>query len=288
MTETAPNNLARIIRNIDDLPTLPSAVMKITELANNPKASARDLAGVISEDQILTARLLKLVNSAFYGFPQKITTVTGAVVLLGFDAIRNLLLTTSVFDMFSGKTRKDKFDREQLWNHSLGCAVGAKIIGNYIRYDKIEELFVFGLLHDIGKIVEMLFMPNYFDRITSIVKTENILIYNAESQVLGYTHSEVGTMLAKKWKLSSKLAGVIAHHHKPENADKFLIETAVIHLSDILCRALDIGSGGDNKIPPLNKTAWDILQIKTNALEPIMYEIENEFKDISLFTASAL
>jgi len=90
----------KIIAGIDDLPTLPRTVLRITELVNDPKSSAEDIAGVITDDQVLTARLLKLVNSSFYGFPQRISTVTGAIVLLGFDAIRNLLLTTSVFDLF--------------------------------------------------------------------------------------------------------------------------------------------------------------------------------------------
>ncbi|MEJ2286631.1 MAG: HDOD domain-containing protein [Desulfobacterales bacterium] len=137
----------KIIDKIDDLPTLPRTVLKITELVNDPKSSARDLARVITDDQVLTARLLKLVNSSFYGFPQRISTVTAAIVLLGFDAIRNLLLTTSVFDLFANRNRQKKQVQERFWDHSLGCAVGAKVIGNYLRHDKVEELFVSGLLH---------------------------------------------------------------------------------------------------------------------------------------------
>ena len=159
----------KIISKIVDLPTLPRTVLRITELVNEPKSSARDLARVITDDQVLTARLLKLVNSSFYGFPQRISTVTGAIVLLGFDAIRNLLLTTSVFDLFANRNRKKKQDQERFWDHSLGCAVGAKVIGNYMRHDKIEELFVSGLLHDIGKIVEMMFLPDEFSRIVASV-----------------------------------------------------------------------------------------------------------------------
>ncbi|MDH3886754.1 MAG: HDOD domain-containing protein, partial [Desulfobacterales bacterium] len=130
----------KLIKKIDDLPTLPRTVLKITELVNDPKSSAKDLARIIADDQVLTARLLKLVNSSFYGFPQRISTVTGAIVLLGFDAIRSLLLTTSLFDLFANRNRQKKKDQERFWDHSLGCAVGAKVIGNYLRHDKIEEL----------------------------------------------------------------------------------------------------------------------------------------------------
>src|SRR5210317_1101707 len=182
----------KIIEKIDDLPTLPRTVLQITALVNDPKSSAKDLARVITDDQVLTVRLLKLVNSSFYGFPQRISTVTGAIVLLGFDAIRNLLLTTSVFDLFGNKNSSGRLEHEKFWDHSIGCAVGAKVIGHHLRHDKVEELFVAGLLHDIGKIVEMMFLPRQFSEINAIVRSKNTLMVSAENEILGYTHADVG------------------------------------------------------------------------------------------------
>jgi len=276
-------DLPKIIAGIDDLPTLPRTVLKITELVNNPKSSVKDIARIITDDQVLTARLLKLVNSSFYGFPQRISTVNTAVVLLGFDAIRSLLLTTSVFDLFADRDKKSKQDQEKFWDHSLGCAVGAKVIGNFMRHDKIEELFVAGLLHDIGKIVEMLYLPDEFAKVVATINKQNILMLTAEEQVLGYDHAEIGQLLADKWNLPIKLEQVIAHHHQPVSAGSFVMEASIVHLADILCRALNMGYGGDNKIPPLDKLAWESLKIQADSLEIIMETMQDEYNDIRSF-----
>jgi len=273
----------KIIDRIDDLPTLPRTVLKITELVNDPKSFAKDLARVITDDQILTARLLKLVNSSFYGIPQRISTVTGAIVLIGFDAIRNLLLTTSVFDLFADRNRKNQQKQEKFWDHSLGCAVGAKVIGNYLRHDSIEELFVAGLLHDIGKIVEMMFQPVEFSKIVAAISRENILMITAENKIMGYNHAEIGKLLAEKWNLPAKLVQIIAHHHQPKDAGSFAMEAAIVHLADIFCRALNMGFGGDNKIPPLDRFAWQSLKIQTSAIESIMETMQDEYGDIRSF-----
>jgi putative nucleotidyltransferase with HDIG domain len=279
------SDLQKIIARIDDLPTLPRTVLKITELVNDPQSSAKDIARIITDDQVLTARLLKLVNSSFYGFPQRISTVNTAIVLLGFDAIRSLLLTTSVFDLFPGRNKKNKQDQEKFWDHSLGCAVGAKVIGNYLRHDKIEELFVAGLLHDIGKIVEMLYLPDEFAKVVATINQQNILMLTAEESVLGYSHAEIGKFLAGKWNLPIKLVQVIAHHHQPASAGSFIMEASIVHLADILCRALNMGYGGDHKIPPLDKLAWARLKIKIDSLEMIMETMQDEYNDVSSFIA---
>jgi HD-like signal output (HDOD) protein len=277
------SNIERIVARLRDLPTLPATVLRITELINNPKSSARDISRVITDDQVLTARLLRLVNSSFYGFPQRISTVTGAIVLLGFDAIKSMLMTTSIFDLFLTKDRAAKQRIERLWDHSLGCAIGAKVIGAYLRHDKLEELFVAGLLHDIGKVIEILSFPDEFASISALIKKDGILIAEAENQILGFTHADIGKLLAEKWNLSHKLVSVIAFHHHAELPDRFAQEIAIVHLADIICRSMDLGSGGDNKVPPLNERAWGALQLETAAIGGIMEEVEREFEDLSLF-----
>jgi HD-like signal output (HDOD) protein len=276
--------LRALVRRIDDLPTLPRTVFRITEMINNPRASARDLARVITDDQVLTARLLRLVNSSFYAFPQRITTVTRAIVLLGFDAIRHLLLTTSVFDVFANRNQNMASSREDLWDHSLGCAVAAKVIGKHIRHDKIEELFVCALLHDIGKIVSMVYAPNDYHAAVRLAAEKDILLVEAEAELLDFTHADTGRLLAERWNLPAMVTEVIRHHHTPEQAGGFDQDAAVVHLADIFCRALRYGSGGDSRIPAPDACVWDLLPIQANDIDALLHEIEADFNDIRPFT----
>lgn len=276
--------LKSIIRRIDDLPTLPRTVFRITEMINNPRSSARDLAQVITDDQVLTARLLRLVNSSFYGFPQRITTITRAIVVIGFDAIRHLLLTTSVFDIFSGHRSDLQQAREHLWDHSLGSAVAAKVIGKYIRHEKIEELFVCALLHDIGKIVSMVYAHDDYEAVTKLATEKDILLFEAESTLLTYTHADIGRLLAERWNLPKMVAEVIYHHHTPDEAGEYAKEAGIVHLADIFCRALQLGSGGDNRMPALNISAWELLGLSKKDIGAMLPEVETAFNDISPFT----
>jgi putative nucleotidyltransferase with HDIG domain len=275
-------NISAIINRIDDLPTLPRTILRITEVINNPRSSADDLSRIITDDQVLTARLLKLVNSSFYGFPQRISTVAGAIVLLGFDAIRNLLLTSSIFDFFPKRGKNFILEPDELWDHSLGCAVGAKVIGSYIRHEKVEELFVAGLLHDIGKIVQILYLKKDFEAAFSYAREQNSLIFTAENRTLGYNHAQVGKLLAEKWNLPSKLADVIAFHHEPGLAENLTQDIAVVHVADVFCRGIMIGSGGDNRVPKIDKLAWESIQLDLKKIKPIMEQMEEEIHDIKM------
>jgi putative nucleotidyltransferase with HDIG domain len=276
-----PTHLNKVLNRINDLPTLPNILIKLTELINDSRTSARDLEKVISIDQTQTARVLKLVNSALYGFPRKISSVREAVTILGFNAIKNLCLTVSIFDLFSNAQEVGLFDRKRFWQHSLGCAVGAKVIGRHIGYPEREELFVAGLLHDIGKVVLDQFFPEEFNRIISQAKENNTLMVEVEKNVLDFTHAQIGQILADRWRLPFKLQDSIAFHHMPQANQRSDKEVAVIHLADILCRAKDLGWGGDNRIPLVDKKAWDTLKLKLTSLELIMEEMEAEYSGVA-------
>lgn len=269
--------LKKIIKKIKDLPTLPQVLIKLTELVNDPRSAARDLGRVIAADQSQTARLLKLVNSPLYGFPRTISSVNEAIAILGFNAVKNLCLSITIFDIISNSNGRGGFNREKFWHHSIGCAVGAKILAQYIGYAEKEELFIAGLLHDIGKVVLDQFFHDEFNEITSLVLSKNILMLEAEKEVLQLTHARVGQMLALYWNLPLKLTDSIAYHHQPLKNPRYCKETSAVHLADILCRAKNMGYGGDNRMPNIDMQAWETLGLKLNTIEPVMRDMEQEF-----------
>ncbi len=267
-----------LVQQIGSLPTLPSVLMQVTDLVNNPKTSAFQLSRVILQDQALTARLLRLVNSPFYGFPRRIATVTEALAILGFYQVRNLLLTVTVVDLLSAEETPE-FSPMQLWEHSVGTAVAAGLLARHVCPQDREELFVAGLLHDVGMLVEFQFLRKAFLQALARSRDEDTPIRVAEHQLLGFSHDQVGRLVAEQWKLPVTLTEAIACHHRPDLAQAAKRESAIVHMADILCHALALGSGGDEAVPPLDEEAWLRLRLPVTVLESLLSELEEQHEE---------
>lgn len=276
-------DIEKIIKKIDKLPTLPLIVTKLSELIKNPNTSANDIQNIIAKDQALTARILKLVNSAFYGFSERISSMSHAIVILGFNTIKNVALTASVFDMFGKKEEKDVFNKEAFWMHSIAVAGTARVVAKHLRVPIMEDVFIAGLLHDVGKVILDQYLPNEYAKVCALIKEKNCLIAEAEYEVLDFTHSQVGGYLTTHWKLPPGLVQMVGLHHRPELGGDLAKATFCIHLADILVRAMEIGSGGDNKIPIINKKLWEEFGLNEQVLQLIMIDMQNELRDVEQF-----
>ena len=215
LIQTKINKIKSLTEKVIGLPTLPTVVSKMIELVDNPKTSARSLTNLISTDQALTAKILKLANSAYYGFPREIATVNLAVVVLGFNTVKDMGLSLSVMDAFKSANEDGIFEMSDFWEHSIGCAVGAKMLARSLGYRVSSEAFVAGLLHDMGKVVISQYLREDFKKIINKVYKERCDLRIAEIEVLGVTHAKVGAWLAKKWNMPKCIVHSIEFHHKP-------------------------------------------------------------------------
>ncbi len=268
---------------IGDLATLPVVAYNVMQLTQNPKASAMDVGKAISQDPALTSKVLKIANSAFYGFPRKISTINNAIVILGFSNIRNIVLSAGIIDAHKGRKSSQYFDRTDFWKHSLACGIASKIIASTVGLKNSEEAFIWGLLHDLGKIVMDTYIHEEFSQIAQHAKLKGILIVDAEQKYLGFDHTDVGSLVAKKWNMPPALIKVIRYHHNPVLDYNSLRISSIVHLADILCRTLKLGCGGDNEIPIINEISWDLMNLNKQMLEQISFKIEEDYESATAF-----
>lgn len=243
-TET-PEKLQQLVQTIRDLPALPEVVVRVMRMTEDPRSDAQSIAKVIATDQAMAARVLKLANSAFYGLPRRVSTLSEAVVILGFRTIKNLAIAASTFELLNREIAGYWLQRGELWRHSLSCAIGAQLIAHRARLPVTEEAFVAGLLHDIGKVAINLFVREQFDQIMERALQERIPFVEAEQAVLGFNHAMAGGLIAEKWNLPPSLVSVIKYHHQPSSAPDKEPMISVVHLADILSITMGIGIGGD-------------------------------------------
>ncbi|MCL2219075.1 MAG: HDOD domain-containing protein [Chitinispirillia bacterium] len=230
--------IAKIVEDVDSLPSLPSIVMKLIEVVNSSDSAAEDAAELIEKDPALTSKMIRLANSAFYGIPRSISSVTSAVVVLGFNTIRSLVLSASVAKMFDGK---HSLDMDRFWKHSVVTAMASKIIVRHlmsVRMMDPESAFCAGVLHDIGKLIFSQYMAEDYNAVCEYARTKKLPLIEVEEKVLGVNHARMGKILADRWSLPLDLEYAIVHHHDPENADKASHLANIIHLADLISHDL--------------------------------------------------
>jgi putative nucleotidyltransferase with HDIG domain len=245
----------KINRFIQSMPPLPITVSKILEITKNPQVTATELNDVISLDPVLTGKVLKLINSAYYSLPNQITSIVRAIVMLGINTVKNLALSTSIVSTVNNKKNFNALDMDGFWRHSICVGVMAKTFAKKQNVDskKLEEYFVAGLLHDIGKIPLNSQIPELYLKIMNYAFQKKVPLYMAESSALKVNHAEIGFQIAQLWNLNLSLFSSICFHHNFEEAGpevkKFV---ATIALANIITNRAGIGFSGDKH--PEDKT----------------------------------
>lgn len=265
------NELRAQVQNVSNLPTLPSVVHFVSQMVEDGEASASEIGEVISRDQVLSARLLRMVNSPFYGFPGRISSVTHAVVLLGFNVVKGLILSTSVFERLGNQDKG-------LWHHCLGTAIISREIAKELKFCDPEEFMVAGLLHDIGKVILAHLAPENAAAVTQVAEVKRIHVLQAERELLGLDHCEVAAWAAEAWRLPESLTDALAWHHAPHLAKKGREAATVVHLADILARSMDYGYPGDPAMPRIEREAFNYLGISYGQIDRVLTESETRYQ----------
>ncbi|MBI2890434.1 MAG: HDOD domain-containing protein [Nitrospirae bacterium] len=266
--------LQQRISDLKNLPPLPAAIQKISQMVDDPHVTAQQLSGVISRDQALAGRVLRLVNSPLYGFPGKIQDIAHAVVLLGFNVVKGLAFSTFVSGLMAKEIKG-------LWEHSLGASLAAGVIARKVGYPKPDEATVAGLLHDLGKVVLKIVVPHEYKEVLETVKRKGCYMIEAEREVLGeFDHTAVGADICVRWKLPPGLKDVLQYHHVPGRAKVERQITAVVHVADMLVRALGCGSSGDPFVPLIDRPTWDYLQLKASDLDEVVLKVEDDIERV--------
>ncbi len=270
------SDLKKIIMDTKTLPTLPSVIHKLNTLSDNDKSSVQEMARIVSSDQVLSARILRLANSPSYGF-YRVSTISNAMILLGVNVVKSLALSSSIFAIMEK-------DSVGLWEHSLGVGVAANLIARKLGLPECEEIATAGLLHDIGKVIIRLKCSEAEKDILDLVRQRHIYTMEAEQEIIDTDHAEVGGWLSKSWFLPDKLSEPIAFHHDVVKSEHHRIKTAVVHIADVFIKASGFGNSGDSFVPPIQEIAWDTLKLNEQLASELVDEIEDKLVEVKNFS----
>ncbi len=277
--------LESLLSRINDIPTLPASVLRVMQMIEDPFCSSSDLAKVIQADPAMAAKVLKLANSSYYGFRQKIANIPQAVTLLGFATLKNTLLAAAVFDLF--RVAGTGFDLSALWTHSVTTATAAKLLAKRAKYPHSETAFTAALMHDIGKIILARFIPEGLTEIVGVIEKEHLAMYDAEKKVLGLSHPALGAWVLGRWGLPAPVVEAVEFHHHPTRAQNGFDLAGIVYLANILAHRSGIGYSGDGLTREMDPVVLEYYHLNETALADMQDALVFKRLEIEAYAMSA-
>lgn len=279
----------QLISKLDELPTLPSIVYELSQVINDPMSSTKEVEQLMSNDQSLTTKVLKLVNSAYYAIPGGVTSLSRAIAHIGFDTVNQLVLSASILSALKTDEPTD-FKLSDFWKHCIGVAIGSETIASFIRHPNPSDVFTCGLVHDMGKVATLILAPEIFLDNVAYATNNGKSYIEAETELERPKHTQVGFLLAEKWNLPTPIRSSIKHHHQL-NRDLRGGLTADVHqlidivyLANILCHALKFGDSGHKKILGAPKDLMERLGMNAEKdLKPLLLKMKANHEKASDF-----
>ena len=264
---------AEVAAAVADLPAMPASITEVIAACDDHDMTVGQLSQVVLRDQSLTANILKLANSSFYGHSRRVTTVTEAVVMLGFSAIKSLAISSHTARLLSGGLPGYGLQQGELWRHSISVAFTARRLAVEVKLAPVEEAFVAGLLHDIGKTILSSYMEHAFDEVTRIAQERRIPFHEVEAELLGFDHAELGAQIAVAWSFPPELEEAIRFHHSPGGATLKPALAHCVHLADAACTMLGMGLGADDLRYGVDPESLEVLNITPERLMGLMDDV---------------
>lgn len=276
--DAPPITLEMLVDRTGTVYSLPLFYDRLNEAINHPRTSVNDIARIITEDQGLTARLLRLANSAMFGWFGKVDSINRAVTIIGTQQLRDLALAASVMGVFKG-IPPELMDMTGFWRHSIACGIVARTLAVWRRDANVERFFVAGMLHDIGQVIMAVAVPDLVRGILQESREMQELLHDLERRRLAFDHADAGGALLRSWKIPANIVEPVEFHHCPCRAEQYPLETAIVHLADIICQAMEFGCGGEWAVPPLDGEAWQRLDAPVSMLATVLKQAESQIDD---------
>jgi putative nucleotidyltransferase with HDIG domain len=274
----------KVIRRVEELPTLPAVITRILEVVENEQSSVKDLERVISRDQSIASKVLKIANSAYYGFPREITTLHRAITILGFRTVWGLALGSSIFDTFFRANGESAFDRTTYWLHSIACSRCALTLAGVSGGMDSEEAFLAGLIHDIGMVVMDHVMHEKYCQVLESAIQQELPFDQLERKAWGFDHGEVGAWLGEEWKFPLSLLEAIRFHHRgPEAGGTSNPLISVIHIADFCASEAGLDVTGNQKPARLQEKALNTLNLSGEDLTDLTKKTSDGREQIEAF-----
>lgn len=269
-----------LVQRATHLISLPTLVIKLNQVIASPNSTLDEISQLLQQDPALSMRLLKIVNSPYYGMTRRVDTIHKAISFVGLRDLRDLVLSTSIVHSLKG-LRNPFVTLENFWRHSVFCAVIARITARLRRESQPERFFIGGLLHDIGSLLLYQFLPEESARIIQRARNTEVSLALVESDILGWTSADLGADIAKHWNLPASLEAAIRYHAAPERAPDFLLEATTVHVAKHLANSMDNVSNRLSRIDPINLAHWDTLKLSPTILNTSRQEIISQFEEVS-------
>ncbi len=276
MASLCPEDLIR--QNVE-LASLPEIIVRLNQAVDDPYSTAKDISDIISEDPALTARLLRIVNSPFYGFPSQIDTISLAVTIVGTQQLRLLALASSTIRQFANLPNQF-VTMETFWRHSFSAAVVARTIAKLAKEHDSEQYFIAGLLHDLGSLIIYSTIPTLAKEAINHARRKNCPLYKAERAIIGFDHAVVGATLLKYWNIPETLIEAVACHHELGDTGIAGKQKAVAHLANVVANSINPGLLLYRQSLEPDPAAWGLVGLESDTLDEALDDIESEINEV--------